>query len=275
MEKKLGTLYIIPTPIGNLEDITLRSINTLKDVDLIFCEDTRETGSLLKYLDIKKRLIANHNYNEKDNIDKLIKYLKDGMNIGLVSDRGTPIISDPGWKLIKEVVENNLNVISLPGATALIPALTVSGLDATSFLFYGFLSNKEEERKKELQKLKDITYTLIFYEAPHRVKETLLNMLEILGDRSINISREISKIYEEHIRGKISDIINNENEIKGEIVIVVSGNKEVKEYSKKDIIDYIDYNINNGLSPNEAIKQVSKDLNISKNNVYKMYHNLD
>ena len=268
-----NSVYVIPTPIGNMDDITVRALNTLKLVDVIFCEDTRVTGNLLKYFDIKKKLISSHNYNEENNINKLLKYLNDGLNIGIVSDRGTPIISDPGYTLVKKAIDNNYNVISLPGATALIPALTSSGLNPNSFLFYGFLDSKKSHRIKQLEQLKYLEHTLIIYEAPHRIVDTLNDMLNILGNRHISISREITKKYEEIYRGYLSDIINQVKDIKGELVIVVEGNLEKEDYSDIDLIDHIELYINKGMKAMEAIKQVAKDRNMKKSDVYSAYQN--
>ena len=198
------TLYLIPTPIGNMEDITIRAINTLKMVDVVFCEDTRVTGQLLKYLEISKKLISSHQFNESNNKQKLIEYLSNGSNVGLVSDRGTPIISDPGYELAKCAMEEGYNVVSLPGATALIPALTSSGISPMPFYYYGFLNSKDSARRKELEILKNIEATLIIYEAPHRINKTLKDLGNILGNnRKISISREITKKYEEIYRGTI------------------------------------------------------------------------
>ena len=191
------TLYLIPTPIGNLEDITLRSISILKQVEVIFCEDTRVTSLLLNHLNIKKKLISSHNFNEANNENKLLEYLNHGVDIGLVTDRGTPIISDPGYELVKVAIENNYNVVGLPGPTAFVPALITSGISPQPFLFYGFLNNKESKAKKELEELKKEKATIILYESPHRLKNTIKNMLNILGNRNISISREISKKFEE------------------------------------------------------------------------------
>lgn len=266
------TLYLIPTPIGNLDDITLRAIHVLKEVEVVFSEDTRVTALLLNHLNIKKKLISNHEYNERENKDKLLEYLKNGYSVGLVSDRGTPVISDPGYELAQVAIENNYNVVSLPGATALIPALTVSGIEPMPFLYYGFLNSKESKRKKELENLKNIKYTMIFYEAPHRITKTLEEMLEILGNRKISISREITKKFEEVYRGTIQDVIEETKEIKGEIVIVVSGNKEEISYDDLSIEDHVNLYIKNGLNSKEAIKKVSEDRNIKKSEVYNIYH---
>lgn len=266
------TVYIIPTPIGNMEDITIRSINTLKLVDVIFCEDTRVTSLLLKHLDIKKKLISSHKFNEDKNDNKLLEYLKNGQNVGIVTDRGTPIISDPGYELVKIAIENNYNVVSLPGPTAFVPALTSSGISPQPFTFYGFLNNKSSKRKKELETLQNHSETLIFYEAPHRIIETLNDMLSVLGNRKISISREISKKFEEIYRGNIKDIMDNMVDVKGELVIVVSGNDSINTYDNLTIIEHVNLYIKEGLKTMDAIKKVAKDRNLSKNDVYKEYH---
>ena len=269
------TLYLIPTPIGNMEDITIRSINTLKMVDIIFCEDTRVTGQLLKYYDINKKLISSHNYNETNNKNKLIEYLSNGLNVGLVSDRGTPIISDPGYELAKCAIENNFNVVSLPGATALIPALTSSGISPMPFYYYGFLNSKDSARKKELNNLKNLTATLILYEAPHRIKKTLNDMCEILGNnRKISISREITKKYEEIYRGTIKEIIDQNNEYKGELVIVIEGNHSVNQFNNLSIKEHVELYLEDN-SVMEAIKIVAHERGMKKSEVYDLYHNLD
>lgn len=269
------SLYLIPTPIGNLEDITLRTIKTLEHVEVIFAEDTRVTANLLKHLNISKKLISNHNYNETDNHNKMLEYLENGKDVGIVTDRGTPVISDPGYELVKVAIDNNYNVIALPGPTALIPALIVSGLEPSPFLFYGFLNNKEEKRKKELENLKKLDYTLIFYESPHRVEKTLNNMLQVFGDRKISISREISKKFEEVYRGKISMVINEVSNVKGELVLIVEKNKEENNYDNLTIVEHVNLYIKEGYNIKESIKKTSQDRQISKNEVYKIYHNID
>lgn len=266
------TVYLIPTPIGNLDDITLRSIKVLKSVEVIFSEDTRVTALLLKHLDISKKLISSHKFNESENKNKLIEYLKNGYDVGIVSDRGTPVISDPGYELAKYAIINNYNVVGLPGATALIPALIMSGINPMPFLFYGFLDHKEGKRKKELQSLNSLSYTLIFYEAPHRLEKTLNNMLEILGNRSISISREISKKYEEVYRGTISEVIEQTVDIKGELVIIVEPNLEQKSYDNLTLIEHINLYLKEGYTVKDAIKTVAHERGLSKNEVYMEYH---
>lgn len=270
------TLYLIPTPIGNMEDITMRALNTLKLVDVVFCEDTRVTGQLLKYFDISKKLISSHEYNEAKNKEKLIEYLKNGSNVGLVSDRGTPIISDPGYELAKFAIEEGYNVVSLPGATALIPALTSSGISPMPFYYYGFLNSKDSARRKELEFLKNIDATLILYEAPHRINKTLKDMQNILGNnRKISISREITKKYEEIYRGTIEELVNQNNEYKGELVIVVEGNKNRTEYKSLTIEEHINLYIEDGKSSMDAIKIVAKERGMKKSEVYDIYHNIE
>ncbi|MEG0025641.1 MAG: 16S rRNA (cytidine(1402)-2'-O)-methyltransferase [Bacilli bacterium] len=266
------TLYLIPTPIGNYDDITLRTLKTLEQIDVLFCEDTRVTGQLLHHFNIRCQLIANHLHNEKHNKEKILTYLKSGQSIGLVSDRGTPIISDPGIELAKHVIANNYNVVSLPGATALIPALTIAGLDANYFLFYGFLDAKDGRRRKQLSNLMNYPMTIIFYEAPHRIVKTMNDILDVFGDRNICVAREISKKFEEVYRGKVSDVIKQVQNIKGEIVIVVAGNKNLINYEELPIDEHIKIYMQDGLNSKEAIKEVAKQRKVNKNVVYKEYH---
>lgn len=265
-----ATLYLIPTPIGNMEDLTLRTINILKEVDVIFCEDSRETGKLLKYLGISKKMIVNHDHNEENNYEKLLSFLEKGNSVGLVSDRGTPVISDPGFELSRFAIEKGYNVVGLPGATALIPALIMSGINPKPFTFYGFLNSKSSKRKNELENMKNLNSTLIFYEAPHRIKDTLIDMGNILGNRKISISREISKKYEEVYRGNIEEIISQNNDYKGELVIVVAGNNFDADFSMS-IEEHIELFLNDGYKSNDAIKMVAKERNMKKSEVYDIY----
>lgn len=266
------SLYLIPTPIGNLDDITVRSLNTLKTVDVILCEDTRDTGLLLSHYDIKKKLVSCHEYNEDKIIDKVVSMLKDGLNIGLVTDQGTPIISDPGYIVSRGVIDAGFNVISLPGATAFVPALTSSGIEPSPFLFYGFLNSKSSKQKTELKSLKDLKYTIIFYESVHRMKETLSNMLEVLGDRNIVVCRELSKIHEEIVRDNISNIIPLVDTMKGEFVIVVEGNKKKVDFSELDVVEHVKMYVEDGMKEMDAIKQVAKERGVAKSIIYSEYH---
>ncbi len=264
------SVYIVPTPIGNLEDMTFRAINTLKMVDVIFSEDTRVTLQLLNYFNIKNKLIHMDDHNEETVKDKVLEFLRDGKNVAIVTDRGTPIISDPGYKTVKFLKEEGYNVIALPGACAFVPAIVASGISSEHFTFYGFLSSKEKKMYDELQLLKDSEYSLIFYEAPHRIIRTLNAMLEVFGDRYISISREISKLHESVFVGKISEAIDT-IDVKGEFVIVISPNEEVI-LTDMSITQNVNLYIKSGLSSMDAIKRVAKERKIPKNEVYKEYH---
>ena len=269
------TLYLVPTPIGNLDDFTFRGVEILKKVDVIFSEDTRVTLNLLNHFNIKKHLVASHKFNEEKSSAKLLSYLNEGKSVALVTDRGTPLLSDPGNICVKKVVEMGYNVVSLPGATAAIPALTSSSIDSSRFLFYGFLNSKQSKRIKELELLKDVKYTIIFYEAPHRIIDTLNDMKQVFKNRYISISREISKKYEEVYRGTIEEIQKQLLDIKGEFVIVVSPGKQDENYDNLTIIEHINLFIEMGNTPNEAIKKVAKLRHLNKNEVYKKYHRGD
>lgn len=272
MSNNKGILYLIPTPIGNLSDITLRSLDILKEVDVILCEDTRTTGILLKNYNIKKKLVSCHEHNEEKVAIEVVEMLKKGQNIGLVTDQGTPIISDPGYAVVKEVADKGFDVISLPGATAFVPALTASAIEPSKFLFYGFLNAKKEKQKKELEGLKTFKYTIIFYESVHRIKNTLKNMLEVLGNRNIAICRELSKIHEEITRGTIEELIPKVDTMKGEFVIIVEGNKEIIDYSDLDVVEHVKLYLEE-MDEKEAIKKVAKERHVAKSIVYKEYHN--
>ncbi len=269
------SLYLIPTPIGNMDDITLRAVKTLSLVEVIFTEDTRVTGQLLNHLEIKKKLISSHQYNEEKNIDIMLDYLRKGYNIGLTTDRGTPVISDPGYILVKKAIENNFNVIALPGPTALIPALITSDIKPQPFIFYGFLNSKEEKRKKELQQIKEMGITTIIYESPHRLNKTLNNIETILENPKIAVSREISKKFEEIYRGQTSYVKTQLDNPKGEFVIVIDVEKKQNTFLDLTIEEHIENFIINNMSVKEAIKEVAKQRGISKSEVYKIYHKGD
>lgn len=267
-----STLYLIATPIGNMDDITYRALETLKRVEVIFSEDTRITNQLLKHFDIKKKLISNHQYNEEENKEKLLEYLKNGYDVGLVTDRGTPVISDPGYELAKYAIENDYNVVSIPGACAFVSALIVSNLDIFPFTFYGFLNSKQSKRRKELEDLKNLSPAMIFYESPHRLVETLTDMLNILGNRKCSISREITKKFEEVYRGNLDEVIEEVRDAKGEFVIVIEGNKSVNTFDNLTIIEHVNLYIKEGIDKKEAIKKVAKERQLTKNEVYMEYN---
>ena len=268
-----ASLYLIPTPIGNLDDITVRSLNTLKTVDIILCEDTRNTGILLRHYDIHKKLMSCHEYNESNMIQSVISFLEKGKNIGFVTDQGTPIISDPGFIIVRAVIDAGYNVISLPGATAFVPALTISGIEPSPFLFYGFLNSKHQKQISELKSLRYNRCTLIFYESVHRIKTTLQNMLDIFGNRNIAICRELSKIHEEVLRDTILNAISLVDNMKGEFVLIVEGNKEIIDYSNLDVLKHVKMYLEDGMNEKDAIKLVAQERHVAKSVIYNEYHN--
>lgn len=267
-----NSLYLIPTPVGNMDDITKRALDTLKMVDLILCEDTRVTSELLRKFNIKKKLIHCDDHNENDLKQKILEKLNDGLNIGLVTDRGTPIISDPGYKIVQFISKNGYNVISLPGPTAFVPALTMSGINPAPFLFYGFLNSKESRRVKELESLKKLPYTIILYEAPHRIYDMLKSLLEVFGNRRIALCREISKKYEEVIRGTLEEVLEIADTLKGEMVVVVEGNLQQEDFSTMTILEHINLYLEDGMTEKEAIKKVAIERDVPKSVIYREYH---
>lgn len=274
---EIGKLYICPTPIGNLEDITLRTLRTLKEVDLIAAEDTRHTIKLLNHYEIKKPLTSYHEHNIKEKGIELTERLNKGENIALVSDAGMPGISDPGQDLIRLAIEEGIQVIVLPGPTASIAALVVSGLNTDKFVFEGFLSSRKKERVDQLKLLKDEKRTLIIYESPHRILDTLDHMLNTLENRNIAIVRELTKIYEEIFRGTIQEAIEkfSSGKIKGEFVIIIEGNQNEDVELDIDIEEELLKYINQGLSKKESVKKVAEEFNLPKNEVYQKSIELD
>lgn len=274
-----GKLYLVATPIGNLEDITLRALKVLKEVDLIAAEDTRHTLGLLNHFEISKPLISYYKQNEKVKSEILIEKLNAGQNIAVVSDAGTPGISDPGEEIVKVAIENNIEIVPIPGACAFVNALIASGMSSKEFEFIGFLSANKKERKDKLEEVKFETKTLIFYEAPHKLKTTLESMLEILGDRKIVLARELTKIHEEFIRGNISTILEQIVDIKGEFVIIVEGNSiskkdvELDNLNEKSLEDHYKFYENQGFDKKEIIKKIAKDRNTNKNEIYQYFLN--
>ena len=272
-----GNLYLVATPIGNLEDITLRAIKVLKDVDIIAAEDTRHTLKLLNHLEIKKPLISYHRHNEEVKTNVLIDRLLEGKNIALVTDAGTPAISDPGEEIVKLAIQNNIEIIPIPGACALINALIVSGLSTREFSFIGFLSTIKKEKKEKLEEVKFETRTLILYEAPHKLKGTLEQIFETLGNRNIVLARELTKIHEEFIRGTVSEILDRIEEIKGEFVILVEGNNiskkdlELSNLKNLSLEEHYSRYENQGLDKKEIIKRIAKDRNVNKNEIYQYF----
>lgn len=278
MEKdKKGTLYIVGTPIGNLGDITIRAIETLKSVDVILAEDTRQTLKLLNHFNIQKHLVSYHRHNEDEKIKNVVDFLDSGKDLALVSDAGMPVISDPGPNLIKYLVANNYNIVTIPGVTAVITAIVKSGLDSTRFTFEGFLSINKKQRKQRLESLKNEERTMVFYEAPHKLLATLKDMYEVFGKRNICIARELTKLHEEYIHTTFEEAISKIEQfgIKGEIVLLIEGKdlsvleQEIKEKQNQiDSVSLVKEYMSKGISKKEAIKQVAKQKGVTKNEVY-------
>ena len=269
-----GKLYLVATPIGNLEDITLRALRILKEVDYIAAEDTRNTLKLLNHFEIKKPLISNHRHNEEDRENSLIEKLKDGKNIAVVSDAGTPGISDPGEVIAKRAIEENIEVIPIPGACAAINALIASGLNTKEFVFFGFLPLNKKLRKEKLEEIKNENKTIIIYEAPHKIKDSLNDLKNVVGNRKMVLARELTKIHEEFIRGNIDEIIEKSENLKGEMILLIEGNNEI---NNENILNNLSleehYNVyeKQGLDKKEIIKKIAKDREVSKNEIYQYF----
>ena len=268
----IGKLYIVATPIGNLEDITLRALRVLKEVDLIAAEDTRQTLKLLNHYEINKPLISYHRHNEETKSEILIEKLRNGENIALVSDAGTPGICDPGEEVIKKAIEDNIEVIPIPGACAMINALIVSGISTKEFEFLGFLPLNKKLRRQKLKEIENSSKTIIIYEAPHKMKTTLGDLKEILKDRKIVLAREVTKIHEEFIRKSIDELLSEIDTIKGEMILIIEGNKidteECKNFDEISLEDHYKLYEEKGLNKKEIIKQIAKDRNVNKNEIY-------
>ena len=268
----IGKLYIVATPIGNLEDITLRALRVLKEVDLIAAEDTRQTLKLLNHYEINKPLISYHRHNEETKSEILIEKLRNGENIALVSDAGTPGICDPGEEVIKKAIEDNIEVIPIPGACAMINALIVSGISTKEFEFLGFLPLNKKLRRQKLKEIENSSKTIIIYEAPHKMKTTLGDLKEILKDRKIVLARELTKIHEEFIRKSIDELLSEIDTIKGEMILIIEGNKidteECKNFDEISLEDHYKLYEEKGLYKKEIIKQIAKDRNVNKNEIY-------
>lgn len=280
-EEHKGILYLVPTPIGNLEDMSFRAVRILKEADLIAAEDTRNTKKLLNYFEIDTPVVSYHEHNKETSGEKLIQRLNDGAKIALVSDAGTPAISDPGYELVVQATAEMLTVVPLPGANAGITSLIASGLVCQPFYFYGFLPRGKKEKREQLEGLKRQTATIIFYEAPHRLKETLALMLEVLGSRKVALCRELTKKFEEFIRGNLEEALQwaNEEEIRGEFCVIVEGTSELPEpeeaawWEQLTIEEHVGHYITDkDMSSKDAIKQTAKDRGLHKREVYQAYH---
>jgi 16S rRNA (cytidine1402-2'-O)-methyltransferase len=279
-EEQKGILYLVPTPIGNLEDMSFRAIRMLKEADVIAAEDTRNTKKLCNYFEIDTPIISYHEHNKETSGERLLQRIKDGGKIAVVSDAGMPTISDPGYELVTAAIQEKVTVVPLPGANAALTALIASGLPSQPFYFYGFLDRNKKEKQRELEILKRQKATIIFYESPHRLKETLSFMLDILGNRRIAISRELTKKFEEFIRGNLKEAIEwaNQDEIRGEFCLIVEGaeeetEEEVNWWSELTVEEHVNHYIAlKNISSKEAIKLTAKDRDLNKREVYQAYH---
>lgn len=275
--KKQGILYLCPTPIGNLEDMTFRTLRILKEVDIIAAEDTRHTIRLMNYFEIKKPLTSYHEHNKQEKGPILIEKILNGEDIALVTDAGMPAISDPGEDLVKLAIENNIELIALPGPTAFVLALVVSGFSTRSFIYEGFLSQSKKSRREELEKFVSETRTVIVYESPHRLKDLLKDISTVLGNRNLSISRELTKKYEEIFRGSTDESIEKftKEGPRGEFIVVIEGISQEKVESEREeewrqlsIKEHLAQYIDRGMSKKESIKAVSKQRKVHKNIVY-------
>ena len=269
-----GKLYIVATPIGNLEDITFRALRILRKVDVIAAEDTRQTLKLLNHYEISKHLISYHRHNEETKSDYLIEKLNNGENIALVSDAGTPGISDPGEEVIKKAIENEIEVIPIPGACAMINGLIASGIDTKEFTFLGFLPLNKKLRKEKLEEIRDSRKTIILYEAPHKMKNTLKDLKNYVENRKLVLARELTKIHEEFIRKPIDELINNVENLKGEMILIIEAGESQEEFStikNLSIEKQYEFYQAQGLTKNEIIKKIAKNQNTTKNEIYQMF----
>ena len=269
-ENERPSLYLVPTPIGNLNEMSPRAIEVLKSVDVIACEDTRTSGTLLKHFEISKRLIACHNFNEENSAKGILDLLEEGKNIALISDAGYPLINDPGQKVVTLVTEAGYNVIPVSGPSAFLDALVASGMVAQPFLFVGFLPQGNTEREKKLRAYQNYPMTMIFYEAPHRIHKMLASCLEVFGDRKCVLARELTKMHEEFLRGTVSEILEVADDLKGEMVIIMEGNQNdpSKAIDMNGVLDMVNTSMESGMSARDAIRDVAKRTGISKNRIY-------
>lgn len=265
------TLYLVSTPIGNLEDITIRAINILKSVDYIFCEDTRHSRILLNQYQIEAKLDSYFEHNKEIKGERIISLLSSGNDVALVSDAGTPGISDPGYEIVIMAINNGFNVVAIPGANAILPALITSGLVIQPFTFLGFLPRQDSKQEALLTEFKYRQETLVIYESPNRVYKTMANILKQLGNRNVVIARELTKKFETIIRGTAQEIIASNEELKGECVIIVEGGNPSDKYQDLTLVEHVDMYIKMGNEENEAMKKAAKDLEITKSEVYKEY----
>lgn len=279
IDHEVGTLYLVPTPIGNLSDMTFRAIDTLKEVDVIACEDTRVTQKLLNHYEIDTPKVSYHEHNVHEQTTELIKELRAGKNIAQVSDAGMPSISDPGVELVAAAVAENIPVVPLPGANAAVTALIASGISPQPFTFYGFLSRKKSALIADLEKIMEHEETLVFYESPHRLKEMLKGIVEVFGEnRPLVLAREVTKRYEEFVRGTAKEALDwaQDTELRGEFVVIVAGNDQVEKkeiWEDWTVSEHIEYKMSfEKMSSKDAIKIVAKERKVPKREIYAVYH---
>ncbi|MBR2990197.1 MAG: 16S rRNA (cytidine(1402)-2'-O)-methyltransferase [Solobacterium sp.] len=267
------TLYLVPTPIGNLNEMTPRAIEVLNSVDVIACEDTRTSGTLLKHFGIRKKLIACQNFNEANSAKGIAALLEQGLNVALISDAGYPLISDPGQRVVDEVTSAGYNVVPLSGPNAMLNALVASGLIVQPFVFIGFLPASVSECRTKLQTYRDYPMTMVFYEAPHRIVKMLSTVLEVLGDRKCCIAREITKIHEEFLRGTVSELLEAmKEEARGEMVVIIEGKTGETVISEDTIRETVGKYLAQGMRTSSAVKEAAKELGLNKNRVYDLVH---
>lgn len=282
MHEQGSCLYLVATPIGNLEDMTFRALRILKEVDVIAAEDTRNTKKLCHYFEISTPLVSYHEHNLEQGGEKILHYLREGKSVALVSDAGLPCISDPGADIVVKAIKENFAVVPIPGANAALTGLIASGITPQPFYFFGFLNRNKKDRKNQLEKIANREETIIFYEAPHRLKDTLKDLELVLGNRKIVLARELTKKFEEFLRGTIQEMVvwANENEIRGEFCIIIEGNlnpsvenDESSYWQELSVVEHVDYIIEEKeINSKEAIKEVAKIRGLPKRDVYQQYH---
>lgn len=268
---KKATLFLVATPIGNLNEVSKRTLDVLNNVSVIACEDTRNTLKLLSHFDIHTKMISYHNFNEVESAKGIIQLLENGQDVALVSDAGYPLISDPGYELVNKVLEHDFNIVTISGPNAALNALVASGLKTDHYLYYGFLNSKQSQAKKQLEELQEFPYTIIFYEAPHRIEKTLKLILDVFGDRKACLARELTKLHEEYHRGYLSELCNLKD-LKGEMVLLVEGyTKKQEELNEDELIDEVKKLVDSGYKTKQAVNEIADKYSYSKNKLYNEY----
>ena len=265
-----ATLFLVATPIGNLNEVSRRCLDVLNSVSVIACEDTRNSQKLLSHFDIHTKTITYHNFNERQSSKGILSLLEKGEDVALISDAGYPLISDPGYLLVNEVIDAGYKIVTISGPNAALNALVASGLPTNHYLFYGFLNARQFQARKELESLKNFPYTIIFYEAPHRIEKTLKLMNEVLGDRKACLARELTKLHEEYHRGTLKELCDL-HDLKGEIVVIVEGDQEEKQVSMDDLLDEMELLVKEGNRAKDAAKMIGEKYDVSKNQLYQAY----